>query len=217
MNKLSIAACCLFLVLLISACVDDDTADAEPRGQECISNCAGAAECVNGHCGCPEWSIEIAPKFCSHVSGPTFATFDYHENILDTTVVTFDKEPTTQTWETGDFRVQVITGRMYSRADQYVSLGSFDLGTMQYSGNPLNHVDSLTFWYVADSSGGGVIAQDGWVCEKLFKGRFIDANTISGYVEIPPCVNRTSDPKPKPPFVQSVEGQRYPATFRRLN
>ncbi len=209
-----------FLVLSLSGCQDGlfggrgENEDVQPRGTECRSSyqCKTGASCNNGYCECPDTMSQLRPGFCIRRELPnTFVTFDQHPEWVDTTMISFNKDPFETDWSTvSDDRVALDGEQVY-----YSNRGTW--GTVGRLFRPENtEVAADSIWIMPIETGNvrnsAYFNNLEWRCTKVFAGRFVDRDTIKGRMIFLGCVGPENSPLP-----DEVQNPTHEMTWVRLH
>lgn len=219
MHKMPKLLIFIFLLFTVgcNGCEDDDGIGV-PMGEECIgSGCMGVALCNNGYCECPDTTQQLASGFClqGNEGVATFVTYDVHEGILDTTIITLVEEPFTLTWQEGDPTFRQAPGKTYNRHPDAITIGQqSSVMTFKWPGDFTTPVDSVFIYDIYDKSNNQYFYRSGeWICRsKHFAGKFIDQDHIVGEVYLTLCETDGNTSRP----VEIQETTSYPVTYTRL-
>ena len=217
MKYLVLVLATLFCLAGCEGCKEDIT----PSGELCERNhdCGfGNVICDDGDCKCFPGHPMIAPGFCvQDTSGAVFITYDQIPRLIDTTVVRFAVEPFDQVWQPGDDRIRFLGGETYNRTPYVITAGrSTWVGDLIWPGDFTTPVDSIRIARIFPASGARyVYSLDGWRCtHRFFEGKFVDRNTIKGFIRVSSCEN-TGD-QPMPEILRNHAEGSFPVTYHRV-
>lgn len=213
----------LFLLGLTFATGCKNTTDSVPipRGEECTPGACGRGpqECINGYCHCEEGTPQLARGFCINSDngfGNEFVTYDQYDDMLDTMVIAFDRDPYETEWVNGDNRIKWVPSYAYNRNLGLENPGGSSM-MLVYSDDPENQIGLVKMFNLYDKGTERSVVRSGsYYCVIEFNGYFVDRNTIQGNIHVWSCPVDDDDlEEPRPADLPNV-GDLFPVTFTRL-
>jgi hypothetical protein len=220
-NHLSILLL-VFALTLGSSCQNKTEEIVAPMGEECrrVQCTRTVQNCINGYCHCIEGTRQLARGFCINSErgfGYEFATYDQYEDMLDTMVIAFDREPFDTRWVIGDNTWKWIPSYAYNRNLGLENPGGSEM-LLVYSGDFFgNQIGLVKLFNLYNGNNiASVIRKGQHYCKFDFNGRFVDRNTIEGNISVYSCPTDDDDlASPRPANLPNV-GDLFPVTFSRI-